>query len=381
VTDSDIIGVYNTFVNLQPAQQDSFLMALEKEERFGRLISNSSAGHLSLYIHPWINRLSRGHLREDQRTLMRTIVRETDNLPTLLLAAQVRFDMTVGPTIQPARTAVPWKADILRRTYLALNDLPEEHTAGNKELTGLGQFTEADAADGWTVRGVYLRGAKELAINTNLGDDPERTMRHETGHAVDYKIGWRASAEPGTSKRGGWKTYTSQPYAAIDMVADAAAAISGLTARQQADVVADIAASMVNRTTTGLMTRVRARPWYAGLTAPVQRAVIDDPTFNAVTVGLTEPWKKEDGGGMHLGIHIYQEGYTPNWVRYEHAARARRVSEYQFSKPGEWFAEAYAWYYAPDDRGIGMKLNDKDPDTKQWFDANVDEKAGRVRDR
>lgn len=381
VTDTDVIGVYNTFVNLAPAQQEPFVMALEKAGRFGRLVSNSSAGHLSLYLHPWIRGLTRGHLTTDQLMLMRTIVRETDDLPTLVLAASVRFDMTVGPTIQPTRTAAPWKADILRRTYLTLDQLPEAHTAGNKELTGLGQFTEAAGADGWTTRGVYLRSAKELAINTNLGADPEGTMRHETGHSVDYKIGWRTSAEPGKSERGGWKTYTSQPDTATDMVADAAAGISGLTAPQQADVVAEIATSMANQSTTGLVARVRARPWYAGLAAPARRAVRDDPTFDAVTVGLADPWKREDGGGKHLGTHIYQQGYTPNWVRYEHAARARKVSLYQFSKPGEWFAEAYSWYYAPDERGKGMKLNDKDPNTKQWFDANVDKGAGVVRDR
>lgn len=381
VTDSDVIGVYNTFVNLAPVQQEPFLLALDKADRFRRLISNSTAGHLSLYIHPWIKQLVRGHLTTDQLALMRTIVRTTDDLPTLLLAGSVRFDMTVGPSIQSAATAVPWKADMLRKTYLTLDPLPEAHTAGNAELTGLGQFTEGPEADGWTAAGGYLRSVKELAINTNVGDDPEGTMRHETGHAVDYKIGWRTSAEPGTSARGGWKTYTSQPDTATDMVADAAAGISRLTAPQQADVVAEIATSMASRSTAGLVARVRARPWYAGLAAPVQRAVLDDATYDAVTVGLTDPWKREDGGGKHLGTHIYQEGYSPNWVRYEHAARARKVSNYQFAKPGEWFAEAYSWYYAPDERGKGMKLDDKDRSTKQWFDAHVDAGEGMVRDR
>jgi hypothetical protein len=154
-----------------------------------------------------------------------------------------------------------------------------------------------------------------------------------------------------------------------------------LTPDQQKDVVMEIATSMANESTTGLVGRIRARPWFSGLDAAVQRAVADDPTYEAVGTGLTEPWKQDDGGGKPLGDHIYQQGQKPAWVRYQHAARVRKVSNYQFALPQEWFAEAYAWYYAPDDRGKGMKLNDKDTDTKKWFDANVDAGAGEVRDR
>lgn len=44
--------------------------------------------------------------------------------------------------------------------------------------------------------------------------------------------------------------------------------------------------------------------------------------------------------GEHLGKdqHIYQQSYQPVWVRYEHRARARMVSKYQFRSPGEWLA-------------------------------------------
>ena len=58
-------------------------------------------------------------------------------------------------------------------------------------------------------------------------------------------------------------------------------------------------------------------------------------------------------------------------------ARARKVSQYQFRAPSEWFAEAYAAYYQPKSDGTcdHSTLGTIDPDTKDWFDANVDSRA------
>lgn len=373
VTDSDVLGVYNTFVNLAPVQQEPFLVALDKAGRFDRLVSNSSAGHLSLYLHPWIRGLTPGGLTPEQRTLMRTVVESTDDLPTLLLATQTRFNMRVGPTTQTGRTPVPWDASQLQRTYLTLDQLPEAHTATNRELTGLGQFSQP-AAGNLITAGVYQASRRELAINVK-GDANADTIRHETGHAVDQRIGYSSGPEPARPERGGWLTYATHTAAATDLVVDASAGIAGLTAPQQADVVSELATSMTNRSIAGQVARVRRRPWWAGLTDAARKTVTDDPSFEAVGVGLQKPWYRADGG-THLGTHIYQESYTPTWVRYEHQARARKLTDYQFRDEGEWFAECYAWYYTPDSRGKGMRLSDKDPDTKQWFDANVDPVVG-----
>ncbi|HQR28703.1 MAG TPA: DUF4157 domain-containing protein, partial [Nocardioides sp.] len=373
VTDTDVLGVYNTFVNLAPAQQEPFLMALQKAGRFGRLVSNSSAGHLSLYLHPWIRGLTPGGLTPDQRTLLHTVVENTDDLTTLTLATQTRFNMRVGPTTQTGRTPVPWDATQLQRTYLTLDQLPEAHTATNRELTGLGQFSQP-ASGNLITAGVYQGSKRELAINVKGGADAD-TIRHETGHAVDRRIGYSTGPEPAKPERGGWLTYATHAAAATDMVADASAGIAGLTAPQQTDVVNELATSMANRSVTGQVARVKARPWWAALPAAVKSSVTDDPSFEAVGVGLAKPWYRPDGG-THLGSHIYQESYPPTWVRYEHQARARKLTDYQFRDEGEWFAECYAWYYTPDSRGKGMRLNDKDTDTKQWFDANVDPVVG-----
>ncbi|MCD5341561.1 hypothetical protein LR392_04875 [Arthrobacter sp. AK04] len=372
VTVSDVIGAYNTLVNLKPTQQETFLLGLEKAERFGRLVSNSNGGHLSLYLHPWMKTLIPGGLTRAQQKLLRTVVGNTSDLATITLAVQVRFNMTVGPATVPGRNPTPWDAGQLKRTYLVLDKLPEAHTATNRELVKLGQYTRP-AGDG--EQGAYYDG--ELAINVKGAADAD-TIRHETGHSVDARIGWSRGREPANPKRGGWLTYPAHAAAAKDMIADAKSGIAGLPAPQQADVVAEIATSMTNRSTTGQLARIKSKPWWAGLTATVKGHVIGDPTFEAVGVGLEKPWFQAADGGTHLGTHIYQESYTPIWVRYEHQARRpeRKLSDYQFRDAGEWFAETYAWYYAPDSRDKGMKLNDKDPDTKAWFDTNVDPIVG-----
>ena len=87
---------------------------------------------------------------------------------------------------------------------------------------------------------------------------------------------------------------------------------------------------------------------------------------------MSGAWNLPDGGD-HLGAHVYQDPlYETRWMRYEHQARGRMLRDYQFRDTGEWFAECYAWYYTPDKRGKGAKLNDKDPNTKLYFDASVD---------
>jgi len=370
VTDTDVARVYNTFTNLQPAQQEGFLVGLSTANRLGRLIANSNAGHLSLYLHPWMNTMTRGRLTPNQLTVFRTIVRETDDLPTLTLAAAIRFDMTVGPSTIPGRAPVPWGAGSLRETYLTLEQLPEAHTARNASLRSITQFS-APWTNGTITAGVYSGARRELTINATPTGDKPGTIRHETGHSVDRQIGYSTGPEPAKPERGGWVTHATHAAAATYRIADAAAGIAALTAPQQADVVADIATSMAARTTAGMVARVQARPWYAPLTAPAKAAVTSDPTFNAVTVGLAQPWFKPNGG-TPLGLHMHQESYTPTWVRYDVAARARLLTAYQFRDEGEWFAEAYDFYYTPDSRGKGARLNAVDPNTKAWFDANVD---------
>jgi hypothetical protein len=376
ITDAEVTRVFNTFTNLPEAEREGFLAQLNAAGRLSRLVSNANSGHHRLYLQPWIKTLPRGRVTEQQRQLLRVIVSESDDVTTLDLAAEVRFDVTVGPTTIPDRPPVPWEAKYLRETYLTLDLLPEAHVARNAWLLKLGQFKLPAPPGEQVVAGSYQSRVRELGINVEPSDDLRGTIRHETGHAVDAQLGWKSGPEPAKPERGGWKSYqVDWQLCATDMIQDAAAGLSQLTGPQQGFVAKELAKAMGNLTATGLKDAVKGLAWFPTLAADKREAALADPSFTAIEVGLSKPWKTRADGGEHLGPHVYQNSYRLEWVRYQHQARARMVSSYQFRSPGEWFAEAYDHYYAPDSRGKGKKLEDKDPDTKKYFDDVVDKLA------
>ena len=379
ITDTEVTRVFNTFVNLPAAAQEQFLVDLNAAGRLGHLLSNANTAHYALYIDPWIATLTRGALSQQQRKILRTIVTETSNdaFETLKLATETRFNVAVGKTtiLDPDYPPVEWEPDAIRQAYLILDELPEAHIAKNKELLRFGQFKKA-ASNGSLTEGVYSRTQRELAMNTEAADF-RNTIVHETGHAVDREMGWSRGSEPTTPARGGWKTYgTNYNNCADEMVDDSRGAIkTTLTPPQRGDVVNEIAKAMKNRNISSVEGGIRNLAWFNGLAAANKKAVLSDRAFSALEVGLNEPWFKAENGGEHLSDHVYQENSDAPpktwWVRYRHEARDRMVHPYQFKSPAEWFAEAYAFYYYPDPRGRGAKLNDKDEDTKKYFDEHV----------
>jgi hypothetical protein len=382
VTDAEVARVFNLLTNLPVAEQEKFLIGLDKTGKLARLLSNSSIGHYTMYVVPWMKRLAPGRLTPAQRSIMHTIVQEAPTSPIDILrqATEVRYGVTVAPTSIPGRTPVAWEGEKLRDTYLALDRLPEAHVARNKELVRFGQFSQPERklADGTTVitAGVYSRGRKELASNVKKEGDIAPTMIHETGHAVDAEMGWSTGPEPAKPKRGGWKGYHSHKTCATEMVDDSKGGIkTKLAAAQRTDVVDDMANAMGNRSAATLAADIRARAWFAGLSGRDKTEVLGDKALKAIPIGLNSPWFTAKHGGEHLGAHVYQESYTPTWVRYRHEARTRMVSKYQFRDAGEWFAECYAAYYDPENKVKGEKLNKVDPDTKTYFDNSVDTRA------
>jgi hypothetical protein len=379
ITDAEVTRIFNTFINLQAAAREQFLMDLDAAGRLDRLISNANTGHHALYIRPWIATLTRGVLNQQQRRILRTIVRETtkDAIETLKLATETRFNVTVGGTTIPRQNPVEWDPSLMRQAYLILEELPEAHVARNKELLRLGQFREVAASGGIMTGGLY--SPQEVALNIEISD-VRTTLIHEVGHAVDEEMGWSSGPEPAKPTRGGWKTYyrgtAGYRNCAQEMVDDSGGAIkTALTLVQRQGVINEMATSMINRSVRDLESNIRKLAWFGGLAAARQRTVLADRTFDALRIGLRTPWFNARNGGEHLGDHVYQESYENRWVRYRHEARSRKVSLYQFRDPGEWFAEAYEFYYRPDPRGRGAKLADKDPDTKKYFDTNVHTRA------
>ncbi len=382
VTGAEVARVFNLFTNLPAAERENFLVGLDKAGKLGRLLGNASIGHYTMHLVPWMKGLTKGRLSPEQRSIMRTIVKKAPTSPIdiLKLATELRYDVTIGPTTIPGRTPVPWDGKKLRDTYLALDHLPEAHVARNKELVRFGQFSQPERklADDTTVitAGVYNKGKQELASNVKKQGDIAPTMIHETGHAVDAEMGWSTGPEPAKPERGGWKEYPDHRTCATDMVDDSNGGIkTKLVAAQRTDVIDDMATAMGNRSAAALATDIRARPWFKGLPAGTRSDVLDDQALKAIPIGLQTPWFTAEGGGEHLGDHVYQESYTPTWVRYRHEARSRMVAKYQFRDAGEWFAECYAAYYDPDNKVKGQKLNKVDANTKTYFDSHVDTRA------
>lgn len=410
ITDAEVARVFNVFTTLPAAEQENFLAGLDSAKRLGRLLRNSGIGHFTLYIVPWMRTLTRGRLTERQRAIMRTIAEESPDTPIDVLqqATEIRYDVVVGPTQMSGRTPSPWSAGKLRETYLALDHLPDAHVARNKELLRFGQFTKdqtasADGSSVAIVAGTYSQSDRELAVNIKDAEVPQaqgstaqatapktdlkQTLIHETGHAVDAEMGWSAGAEPAKPERGGWKSFATHTDAATEMVDSANGPIkTALDATQRGEVVDDMANAMGRGSVAALKSDIGKRPWFTGLPKTTQANVLGDKSLDALRIGLgtnaDAPWFAHAEGGEKLGTRIYQQSYAPDWVSYLHAARARMVEvpkgtarKYQFRDAGEWFAECYAAYYMPDERGKGALLADKDANTKQYFDASVDTRA------
>jgi hypothetical protein len=86
---------------------------------------------------------------------------------------------------------------------------------------------------------------------------------------------------------------------------------------------------------------------------------------------LSQPWMFTDGASDKLGVNgrVFHRDHYGTWVSYLAGARANALSSYQFSSPGEWFAEAYAAFYDPK----GKNRDNLNPSVLEWFKVNLGE--------
>ncbi len=375
VTDAEVGRVFNLFQNFDAAGKERFFVKLHDKKKLGTLFDNSNSGHHALYILPWVKTIARGTLTADQKAIFRTLVENSPAGPleTLTEAATRRFDVDVSKSTSSTK-AVEWEPRKLHAVYMALDPLPDAHIKNNRELLRFGQFERKPTTEGYTTAGTYNSNNRELSLNTKAGDI-KATAIHETGDAVDKVMGYSTGAEPAKSARGGWTQYKRNWLrCAADMTGDSLGGIvTELTANQQSDVQNKMVRAMMAKSTKGLKAKIRGLGWWSGLAKNKKKAVLADKALGAITVGLDKPWFKANDGGVYLDKHVYQASYGTKWVRYEHAARKRLLTKYQFRDPGEWFAEAYEFYYTPDKRPT---LTKTDPDTKKYFDDTVSKIAG-----
>jgi len=224
------------------------------------------------------------------------------------------------------------------------------------------------------------------------------TIRHEMGHAIDHKI--KFTKTRGRLKEfGGWITHGEQEGGANEIgIHD-----------QKADTISEHFRGLVG----GIEDKPLYHPEtkdYSSIYARIDydpdqldnyqliagKNKIPIPNIDSLkqkfrnfqrlkTKASKSPWMLADGGGNELAYNgrVMHKDHYGSWVSYEKSERDDHgVSNYQFSSPGEWFAEAYAVYYDPDTESYGPRGRDRlNPTTKDWFKKNLGPGPGEEGDK
>jgi hypothetical protein len=218
-------------------------------------------------------------------------------------------------------------------------------------------------------------------------------IRHEMGHAVDQQIKFTKNRGK-LDVFGGWREYeddqvkeivqamlTKAPNISYDTrMIDGGKFIGDMLfdvfskghkdcldelKKMQADAKAPQAAS---QSTSG-----QFKTWLKAAKPALIKEI--QAALDWAGVALSQPWMFSDGASDKLGINgrVYQRDHYGTWVSYLASARANALSSYQFSSPGEWFAEAYAAFYDPS----GKNRSALTPTVAEWFKTNLGESGDK----
>ncbi|WP_438306686.1 toxin glutamine deamidase domain-containing protein (plasmid) [Streptomyces sp. HUAS TT11] len=332
-----------------------------------------------------------------------------------------KYGIRIGPPAD--RPNDHFSHSTLSRIDGVLASLPREHVIGNPALTAIqpavpeaGEnssgydisqrlidivspyglpswlLTELNRASGWQralmdkaalseYREISEDGDRELGIGdgqrqvmggvSNVlaqGNYVKWMLRHEIGHSVDQRINWMAGLLQ-QSRFGGWRIYTDND---LGELATRVLGKAGLG--DHLHVNSRYRQSLLNAATAALHPGVALNhPLVTGLFAdfPGQSAGIA-LVVRFKQLAQAQPWTLLDGGGdvLDIGGRMYQVSRDGQWVSYLRAERTNHsVSNYQFSSPSEWFAEAYAAFYGtrPEPRA---RLN---PEVRAYFGRELPE--------
>ncbi|MEU4659692.1 hypothetical protein AB0G32_38145 [Streptomyces sp. NPDC023723] len=224
---------------------------------------------------------------------------------------------------------------------------------------------ESDAALGISGRDRHVMGGvSDVLAHGNL---LEWTLRHEIGHSLEALSVWQILRAE--ERFGGWKQYEAQP-GFVTAVAEELLSFHRITEEERNLRISNV--PLYQRVAQVLLpSRARNRPdLLPGLLAlPDASAALQeklDQIVKFARLAVAQPWTLNDGGAGTLSLagRVYHVDPYGNWVSYLQSQRERyAVSNYQFSNPDEWFAEAYAAYYDPNPEPRA-RLN---PDVRRWF--------------
>ena len=220
-----------------------------------------------------------------------------------------------------------------------------------------------------------MAGVSDVLATGNL---VSWTLRHETGHAVDQKIKF-TSARAKLPQFGGWRTYDEQKPAEMKELATAFLLKAGFSAGQldiptKDTPIRTLRELLSERIASG---ELGIRPTWLhpfarvlGLTKPEVEQLFD-ALAKSMEIATAHPWTFSDGGGdlVKVGERMYHRDHYGTWVSYLAAERATALSNYQFSSPGEWFAEAYAAVYDSDKKSPARAR--LAAPARDWFISNL----------
>lgn len=287
-----------------------------------------------------------------------------------------------------------WTLPGLRRAYGVMTTLPDGHAADNANLQHIKRYT---GGGGWHGDvGNSTLAAGYTGDPTGVHSDPrtlgdkikgrgrhafigknslEKTVRHEVGHAVDARSNFSAAYCVNNAPGGNWTVFADEMAMVTDYLTRKNSPIinhnacnGGVrwTLGQIAGDNPNIALLKQNiiNTMTQLST---ANGW------PFDPGIVrNSDVFEVMTrENLKKPYSSAAPG--HANNRTYVWSSANMMSSYDAGARARQVSNYQFRSPQEWFAEAYAAFYLPDDSplGHGSALQAADNATYQYFLGNV----------
>ena len=206
------------------------------------------------------------------------------------------------------------------------------------------------------------------------------TLRHEIGHAVDASRnimnGWM-----GQKSAGGWRKYSS--YAEF---VDAIIAAHGGMNYGTADKNTRYRQAMIDAVSSN-----PAITFNAALTAKGGTALPSDPGGPVSAVWVPSrispanngPWYNHQWATAPNGFNFHDAyGSASSLYSFIAAERTnRKVTDYQWRAPGEWFAECYQVYYAETENqapggappAVGGMLRSKDPEAAAMLSQLVDQ--------
>ncbi|WP_437481050.1 hypothetical protein WME75_36815 [Sorangium sp. So ce1014] len=271
---------------------------------------------------------------------LRTIIRDISSEQS----ASAYDELTDTINVVNPKDMPSWLYSRLNRGVSWQRYLMDRGATGDYE----GISKEQDKALGITGRRQVMAGVSDVLANGNL---VKWTLRHEIGHSIDKLIDWKSLAED--DKFGGWKVHSDTRD--IEDVARAIFAKAGIT-DDEANTETD-GFSLLQRFASVLHPPSRRKDMAPLVEFPASAAPLDadlrkklEKAVRTVKIAMAQPWTLVDGGASELQVEdrIYHVDHYNQWVSYRADARDNAVSNYQFSTPAEWFAEAYASYYDPD---------------------------------